>query len=255
MRPLLCVCECSCSIRHAKARLKQLYKGEPLEYIQLLPAAPVEYLQQYRPMALQMFSREHPPVACPLNDAAVDMIRSKINMRPRASKAGSAVSIVTGAGGQAMVPFSMLDGLPMHMHMPMHILHLLVLAVTTALSVASSVDCIRFCLHSLTPLPLIRQDCLLLRAVLQCARWKLLDQSSRILERQKLPPPAVAALSSKSLPQRRFLRVPCRMRLLQRSRRRLLQVSCLLQRSCRRLLQRSRHSFHPPRKHQVMRRS
>ena len=64
-----------------QARLKDLYKTEPGVYITRLPASPVEYLQDYRAMALKVFSREHPPVRFPLNQELVDAFKTKIKMR------------------------------------------------------------------------------------------------------------------------------------------------------------------------------
>ena len=67
--------------------MKHLYKKEPVDYIGMLPASPTQLLQDWPATAVQIFSRDHPPVTCPLKPEAVSVIRSKINMRPRGAKA------------------------------------------------------------------------------------------------------------------------------------------------------------------------
>ena len=64
-----------------KARLKQLYKSEPARFLQTLPATPGQLVRDDRAFALTLFSREEPPVACPLNMMAVECLRSRVCMR------------------------------------------------------------------------------------------------------------------------------------------------------------------------------
>ena len=79
-----------------KLRVKQLYRKEPVVYIQALPATPAEFVRQYRDFALTVFSREEPPVSCPLNMVMVEAIRSRINMR--GGKAGRSIALAMAGG-------------------------------------------------------------------------------------------------------------------------------------------------------------
>ena len=74
-----------------KTRMKQLYRKEPVVFIQVLPATPAELVRQYRDFALTFFSREQPPVSCPLNSVMVEAVRSRISMR--GSKAAKTVTM------------------------------------------------------------------------------------------------------------------------------------------------------------------
>ena len=74
-----------------KTRMKQLYRKEPVVFIQVLPATPAELVRQYRDFALTLFSREQPPVSCPLNSVMVEAVRSRISMR--GSKAAKTVTM------------------------------------------------------------------------------------------------------------------------------------------------------------------
>ncbi len=90
-------------------------------------------------MALRVFSKEHPPVECPLNQIALAQCRSRIVMRGRAATSlmmqcgmGAMVTPSMGMGAMAMpsmgmgamatpsmgmggmVPLSAVQGLPMH---------------------------------------------------------------------------------------------------------------------------------------------
>ena len=65
---------------HSQARVKQL-KNESMEYILLLPATPVLLLQQHPAIALNVFSVANPPVSFPLNLAACNLVRSRMQMR------------------------------------------------------------------------------------------------------------------------------------------------------------------------------
>ena len=84
------------SYEGVKARVKQLYRKEPVVYIQALPATPAEFVRQYRDFALTVFSREEPPVSCPLNMMMVEAIRSRINMR--GGKAGRSIALAMAGG-------------------------------------------------------------------------------------------------------------------------------------------------------------
>jgi len=64
-----------------KSRLKQLYKSEPMVFMQSLPPSPGQLVKKHREFALTLFSKEDPPVSCPLNIAAMDNIKARVNMR------------------------------------------------------------------------------------------------------------------------------------------------------------------------------
>ena len=65
-----------------KSRIKQLYKKEePGQFIQVLPSTPGELLSKYRDAARALYSRDTPPVRCPLNQSAMAMVRSRVSMR------------------------------------------------------------------------------------------------------------------------------------------------------------------------------
>ena len=75
-----------------KTRLKQLYKSEPVRFMQTLPTTPAQLVRDDRKFALTLFSREEPPVDCPLNNLAMDQVRAKVCMRkPHAG-------VITAAG-------------------------------------------------------------------------------------------------------------------------------------------------------------
>ncbi len=91
-----------------QARLKDLSKTEPGVYITRLPASPVEYLQDYRAMALKVFSREHPPVRFPLNQELVDAFKTKIKMR-----GGDKGYVLTGGMPPGMFSMNGMDNMKM----------------------------------------------------------------------------------------------------------------------------------------------
>lgn len=64
-----------------KVRLKQLYKAEPSRFIHIWPSSPAELVRMDRALALTLFSRAEPPVACPLNRIALERLRARISMR------------------------------------------------------------------------------------------------------------------------------------------------------------------------------
>ena len=43
--------------------------------------SPGELLRQYRDVATALYSRDKPPVMCPLNQAAMATVRSRVSMR------------------------------------------------------------------------------------------------------------------------------------------------------------------------------
>ena len=53
------------AFQSVKIRLKQLYKNEPVKFIQTLPATPGELVRTEHAFALTIFSREEPPADCP----------------------------------------------------------------------------------------------------------------------------------------------------------------------------------------------
>ena len=65
----------------AKRRLKKLYKGEPTVFIEQLPATPAELLRQTPELALSFFSRDEPPVSCPLQKMSLDQLQSRVVLR------------------------------------------------------------------------------------------------------------------------------------------------------------------------------
>jgi len=65
----------------AKNRLKQLYKSEPMVFVQNLPPSPGTLVREHREFALTLFSKEDPPVSCPLNMALVEGIKARVNLR------------------------------------------------------------------------------------------------------------------------------------------------------------------------------
>jgi hypothetical protein len=67
--------------------MKQLYTKEPVDYILVLPASPTQLLQDWPKTATHVFSRDSPPVSCPLKPEVVSAIRRKINMRDTGSRA------------------------------------------------------------------------------------------------------------------------------------------------------------------------
>ena len=83
--------------RGVKSRLKQLYKSEPPVFIQKLPASPGQFVAEHRDFALTLFSREDPPVSCPLSAAAMEGVKSRVNMRGGKNK-GSAVGLAPAGG-------------------------------------------------------------------------------------------------------------------------------------------------------------
>jgi hypothetical protein len=75
--------EIESAFQSAKTRIKQLYKNEPVKFIQTLPATPSELVRQERAFALTLFSREQPPVECPLSTIVMDQLRARVSMRGR----------------------------------------------------------------------------------------------------------------------------------------------------------------------------
>ena len=85
---------CMPSLPHiiiCQARQKKLAKNlldtPDMVYIERLPATPRLLLDQYPEVALKVFSRENPPVASPLDAAAVGMWRNRIKMRNKPAPA------------------------------------------------------------------------------------------------------------------------------------------------------------------------
>ena len=64
-----------------KTRLKQLYRVEPETFLQQLPATPAQLAREHLPLALKIFSREDPPIPCPLNTMLMDRVRERVHMR------------------------------------------------------------------------------------------------------------------------------------------------------------------------------
>ena len=58
-----------------KTRLKQLYKAEPMVFMVRLPATPAALVKEHRDFALSLYSREDPPVSCPLNAQAMQFVQ------------------------------------------------------------------------------------------------------------------------------------------------------------------------------------
>ncbi len=94
-----------------QARLKDLSKTEPAVYITRLPASPIEYLQDYRAMALKVFSREHPPVRFPLNQDLVEAFKTKIKMRGGAGGMPPGMFSMNGMHMDNMKMLTMMHGL------------------------------------------------------------------------------------------------------------------------------------------------
>ena len=69
------------AFQSVKIRLKQLYKNEPVKFIQTLPATPGELVRTEHAFALTIFSREEPPADCPLCNTTMDHVRARISMR------------------------------------------------------------------------------------------------------------------------------------------------------------------------------
>ena len=116
-----------CAYNGIKLRLKQLYKTEPAHFLQRLPATPAELVRLNRDFALSLFSREEPPVPCPLHPLALQQVQSRVVMRGGASKK----QLGTLAGGLytlASYPLSGVDRFtlasqrcrPLHTCMPFH---------------------------------------------------------------------------------------------------------------------------------------
>ena len=77
-------------------RLKQLYKAEPLEYIERLPASPADLLRLHPLTAKRLFSRENLPCACPLASAAVSSIEAKVHCRNSGAESETSASANAG---------------------------------------------------------------------------------------------------------------------------------------------------------------
>ena len=71
------------AFQSAKSLIKQLYNKEPDMFMQTLPASPAELIRQERALALTIFSREEPPVQCPLSTIVMDNVRARVSMRTR----------------------------------------------------------------------------------------------------------------------------------------------------------------------------
>ena len=65
----------------AKKRIKNLYRTEPVDYIWLLPANPVDMLHQWPTTCLRVFSESKPPIANPFNMGLVNINFDKIEQR------------------------------------------------------------------------------------------------------------------------------------------------------------------------------
>ena len=72
---------CQEAFKAVGKRLKQLYRAEPAEYIELLPPSPADLLRQHPLIAKAVFSPTNLPCACPLDSAQVLHAQSKICMR------------------------------------------------------------------------------------------------------------------------------------------------------------------------------
>ena len=64
-----------------KKRVKQLYTKEPEVFFAVLPPTPVALLRQAPKVAQTLFSREKPPVTCPLTGCMVNAMLTKIKLR------------------------------------------------------------------------------------------------------------------------------------------------------------------------------
>jgi hypothetical protein len=80
-----------------KTRLKQLYRAEPETFLQQLPATPAQLAREHLPLALKIFSREDPPIPCPLNTMLMDRVRQRIQMRPGGGRKKTVFGGSTGA--------------------------------------------------------------------------------------------------------------------------------------------------------------
>ena len=94
-----------------QARIKQLKRGAPTEYPNVLPASPAQLLREYPALCLSVFSRESPPVSCPLNKTAMSFVRSKISCRGNkesnnlAGASGAPAVLLQGAVGVTGKPY------------------------------------------------------------------------------------------------------------------------------------------------------
>ena len=65
-----------------RARMKSLYKkAEPKEFIQVLPPNAGALLRLHPDVANAIYSKQQPPISCPLNQAAMAHVRSRVSMR------------------------------------------------------------------------------------------------------------------------------------------------------------------------------
>ena len=80
-----------------KTRLKQLYRVEPETWLQQLPATPAQLAREHLPLALKIFSREDPPIPCPLNTMLMDRVRQRVQMRPGGGRKKTLFGGSTGA--------------------------------------------------------------------------------------------------------------------------------------------------------------
>jgi hypothetical protein len=85
------------SYQGIKVRLKQLYKAEPETFLQQLPASPAQLAREHLQLALKIFSREDPPIPCPLNTMLMDRVRQRIQMRPGGGRKKTVFGGSTGA--------------------------------------------------------------------------------------------------------------------------------------------------------------
>ena len=100
----------ACTQALLKAMNKPMDVPEP--YLILLPSSPTGLLASAPATALKPFSRQCPPVSCPLSRAAIDHCMARINMR------GGITSGNKGAGNAPEV--AVMQGLPIHASVFLH---------------------------------------------------------------------------------------------------------------------------------------
>lgn len=69
-----------------KAKLKSLYKREPLQFIERLPPSPAELLGRFPQLARRLYTAENLPVTCPLSKAAITEMCDRIECRTHSKK-------------------------------------------------------------------------------------------------------------------------------------------------------------------------